>query len=53
MSANISQKQKAWLVMRRGLPKDALVLNEQLDVPSKLGPGEVLIRVQAAALNPV
>ncbi|KAI0086310.1 hypothetical protein BDY19DRAFT_960779 [Irpex rosettiformis] len=49
----LPQKQKAWQVVRKGLPKDAVVLNEQADVPSKLGPGDVLIKVQAAAFNPV
>jgi NADPH:quinone reductase-like Zn-dependent oxidoreductase len=46
-------KQKAWLVVRRGAPKDAVVFSDQVDVPSKLAPGEVLIKVQAAAFNPV
>ncbi|KAI0818932.1 hypothetical protein BC629DRAFT_1278810 [Irpex lacteus] len=49
----LPKKQKAWQVVRKGLPKDAVVLNEQADVPSKLAPGEVLIKVQAAAFNPV
>ncbi|KAI0689116.1 hypothetical protein BC835DRAFT_1407907 [Cytidiella melzeri] len=52
-STSPPQKQKAWLVVRKGLPKDAVVLNQQTDVPSKLAPGEVLIKVHAAALNPV
>lgn len=49
----LPQKQKAWQVVRRGLPKNAVVLNEQADVPSRLGHGDVLIKVQAAAFNPV
>lgn len=46
-------KQKAWLVVRRGVPKDAVVFSDQVDVPSKLAAGDVLIKVQAAAFNPV
>ncbi|KII89280.1 hypothetical protein PLICRDRAFT_139690 [Plicaturopsis crispa FD-325 SS-3] len=45
--------QKAWLVVRRGKPAQAVELNTDVDVPSKLDPGEVLVKVQAAALNPV
>ena len=53
MSTEIPQKQKAWLVMSRGKPRDVVVLNDKVDVPSKLAKGEVLLRVQADALNPV
>lgn len=49
----VPQKQQAWLVTGRGKPRDVLVLSKEFDVPSKLLPGEVLVRVQAAALNPV
>ncbi|KAA1471271.1 NAD(P)-binding protein [Dentipellis sp. KUC8613] len=49
----IPEKQKAWIVVRRGKPKDALVLKTDAPVPSTLKPGEVLVKVQAAALNPV
>ena len=45
--------QRAWTVVRRGKPADALVLQSNWPVPQKLKKGEVLIKVQAGALNPV
>jgi NADPH:quinone reductase-like Zn-dependent oxidoreductase len=45
--------QRAWTVVRRGRPTDALVLRSDWPVPQKLEKGEVLIKVQAGALNPV
>lgn len=45
--------QRAWSVVRRGVPSKALTLNNQTPVSSKLGPGEVFIQVKAAALNPM
>ncbi|EKM55674.1 uncharacterized protein PHACADRAFT_195715 [Phanerochaete carnosa HHB-10118-sp] len=51
--AAIFHRQKAWVVVRRGKPRVALVLDENAAVPSDLAEGEVLIKVQAAALNPV
>lgn len=45
--------QRAWTVIQRGKPADALVLRSDWPVPQKLEKGEVLIKVQAAALNPV
>lgn len=47
------QTQQAWIVDRRGEPKDALSFRIDWPVPSKLAKGEVLVKVQAAALNPV
>ena len=44
--------QQAWIVTQKGLPKDALVLKKDYPVP-KPGKGEVIVKVQAAALNPV
>ncbi|TFY68889.1 hypothetical protein EVG20_g3367 [Dentipellis fragilis] len=52
-SNEIPQKQKAWIVVKRGKPKDALVLDADVPVPTELKPGEVLVKVQAAALNPI
>ena len=49
----IPKFQQAWLVMRRGNPEGVLSFRSDVPVPSKLGKGEVLVRVQAAALNPV
>lgn len=49
----IPDKQKAWLVTGKGEPAQVLRFDQGAPVPSKLAPGEVLIKVQAAALNPV
>jgi NADPH:quinone reductase-like Zn-dependent oxidoreductase len=51
--SSIPKTQSAWLVVRRGRPENAVVLKTDVPVPSKLGQGEVLVRVQAAALNPI
>ncbi|KAF8061553.1 hypothetical protein FPV67DRAFT_1704135 [Lyophyllum atratum] len=52
MSA-LPKTQRAWIVERRGPPSKALALRSDWEVPSKLKEGEVLVKVQAAALNPV
>ncbi|KAL1730508.1 hypothetical protein EV714DRAFT_284168 [Schizophyllum commune] len=44
--------QRAWIVERRGPPEKALRLHEDWPVP-KPQVGEVLVKVEAAALNPV
>ena len=49
----LPEKQKAWVIVRRGKPADALVFDENATVPSSLAEGEVLVKVQAAAFNPV
>ena len=46
-------KQKAWVVVGKGDPTKALKLDDAYPVPKKLVKGEVLVRVQAAAYNPV
>lgn len=51
--SEIPATQRAWIIERRGPPKTALTLRSDWKVPSKLGPGEVLVKVQAVALNPV
>lgn len=43
-------KQKAWVAARKGTPAKAVELQD-IDVP-KLVKGEVLVKVQAGALNP-
>ena len=44
--------QKAWRVVRRGLPAQALEFKD-IPVPTSIPAGNVLVKVQAAALNPV
>ena len=52
-ATQIPETQRVWKVVRNGEPKVALELDEHAPVPSKLPEGEVLVKVQAAALNPV
>ncbi|KAJ3504181.1 hypothetical protein NLJ89_g8070 [Agrocybe chaxingu] len=49
----IPDVQQAWVVIRRGRPSHALELKSDWPVPKKLEKGEVLVKVQAAALNPI
>jgi len=51
--AEIPDTQHAWTVVRRGTPTEALQLKADWPVPNKLEEGEVFVKVQAAALNPV
>ncbi|KAI0735098.1 NAD-P-binding protein [Earliella scabrosa] len=44
--------QKSWRVLKSGKPAEALALADT-PVPTKLKKGEILVKVQAAALNPV
>ena len=44
--------QRAWREVRRGEPKFGLELQTDVPVSTQLGPGEVLVKVKAAALNP-
>jgi NADPH:quinone reductase-like Zn-dependent oxidoreductase len=53
MSANLPSVQKAWRIVRRGDPVTALVLDTHVPVPTKIPAGDVLLKIQAAALNPV
>ena len=52
MATDIPTKQRAWMVVGRDVPRKAMKFVEDAEVPSKLKPGDVLIKVQAAALNP-
>ncbi len=49
---NIPATQKTWRVTRKGKPEQVLKFADA-PVSAKLKQGEVLIKVQAAALNPV
>lgn len=53
MTTNLPSVQHAWRIVRRGDPTKALVLDTNFPVPTKIPNGEVLVKVQAAALNPV
>ncbi|KDR81832.1 hypothetical protein GALMADRAFT_152645 [Galerina marginata CBS 339.88] len=53
MTTAIPNVQRAWVNVSRGAPNKALVFKEDWPVTKNLGPGEVLVQVQAAALNPV
>ena len=50
---SLPDKQKAWVVVRKGEPAKALKFDQEYPVPKKLKTGEVLVKVQAAAFNPV
>ncbi len=52
-TAKIPATQKSWRAVRAGEPEKALALSDNTPVPSKLKKGEILVKVQAAALNPV
>lgn len=48
---SIPDTQRSWTVVQRGKPAQALALQDW-PVDKKLTKGEILVRVQAAALNP-
>ena len=50
--SSIPASQRAWIIERRGTPAYALKLRSDWEVPAKLKQGEVLVKIQAAALNP-
>ncbi|EFI28441.1 quinone oxidoreductase [Coprinopsis cinerea okayama7 len=45
--------QKAWVVVAQGKPERALRFKSDWPVTKRLDPGHVLVKIQAAALNPV
>ena len=51
--STIPTTQAAWRVVRRGSPASALELKDDIPVILDLAPGEVLVNIKAAALNPV
>jgi len=50
---NIPDEQRAWVNVARGVPSVALSNKKDWPVDKKLAQGELLIKVHAAALNPV
>jgi NADPH:quinone reductase-like Zn-dependent oxidoreductase len=49
----VPTQQRAWVNTKRGSPAEAIVLTNDWPVQKDLAPGEVLVSVSAAALNPV
>ncbi len=49
----IPDVQRAWVTVRRGKPVDSLVFQEERPITRKLKDGEILVKMEAAALNPV
>ncbi|KAG1891335.1 chaperonin 10-like protein [Suillus subluteus] len=49
---NLPKTQRAWRAVKRGKPSESLAFQTDVAVPP-LSPGEVLVKVHAAALNPV
>ncbi|CCA66907.1 hypothetical protein PIIN_00746 [Serendipita indica DSM 11827] len=45
--------QRAWREVQKGPPSIALELQEKIPVTHNLAPGELLVKVEAAALNPI
>ncbi|KAI0035981.1 hypothetical protein K488DRAFT_42183 [Vararia minispora EC-137] len=45
--------QRAWRVVARGPPSKALRLESDLPIPTRIPPGNALVKVQAGGLNPV
>ncbi|KAH6919009.1 quinone oxidoreductase [Coprinopsis sp. MPI-PUGE-AT-0042] len=52
-AASIPDIQKAWLQVGQGTPQNAMQMKTDWPVTKKVPAGKVLVRVQAAALNPV
>ena len=50
--SGIPTHQRAWMEVRKGAPKVGLELQTNVPVSTQLGPGEVLVKIRAAALNP-
>jgi 2-methylene-furan-3-one reductase len=50
---SIPDVQKAWVSVRKGAPSKSLELKTDWPVSKKLKSGEVLVKIQASALNPV
>ena len=48
----VPARQRAWQIVRKGEPPEALVLDNDVPIPS-LKPGEVLVRVEAVSFHNV
>lgn len=52
-SASLPSAQTVWRIVRKGDPVKALVKEEEATVPKEVPRGYVLVKIQAASLNPV
>ncbi|KAI0063404.1 NAD(P)-binding protein [Artomyces pyxidatus] len=52
MADSLPNTQRAWRIVARGVPRDVVKLVTDLPVPKELKAGHVLLKVEAAALNP-
>lgn len=52
-TTSLPSVQTVWKIVRRGDPAKALVKDENAPVPKEVPRGYVLVKIQAAALNPV
>lgn len=53
MDSPLPPLQKGWQIVKSGVPKDVLKFRNDLPVPTDIPKGHVLVKVLAAALNPV
>ncbi|KAH7304667.1 hypothetical protein B0I35DRAFT_484234 [Stachybotrys elegans] len=51
MAANATTM-KAWIAVQSGRPRDILQLNTTMPLPAMPGPGQIMVQVSYAALNP-
>ena len=52
-TTSLPSVQTSWKIVRRGGPAKALVKDQNAPVPTKILKGYVLVKIQAASLNPV
>ena len=52
-TTSLPSVQTVWKIVRRGDPAKALVKDQNAPVPTKIPEGYVLVKIQAASLNPV
>lgn len=51
-ASDLPKTMKAWLVTKNGEPRDALTLKTDVPVPASIRSGNLLVKVEYAALNP-
>ena len=50
---SLPRTQRVWRAVRKGTPQDGLQFDSAARISAELQPGEILVKVAAAALNPV